>query len=190
MRANVDMIGRHPHHVRSFAPIITPDARVLVLGSMPGKASLAAGQYYAHPRNAFWSIMGGLFEFDYRVAYEQRVVLLSAARVALWDVLASCYRPGSMDADIDDGSLVVNDFAWLFGRCPDIGAVFFNGAKAEQTYRRHVLPALDAASQQLPLYRLPSTSPANARLSLAAKRAQWRGVAEHASSAGRRPTAG
>ncbi len=96
--------------VHSFPPIARADARVLILGSMPSEASLAAGQYYGHPRNAFWPILAELLGFDHRIPYDQRVQAVLQARVAVWDVLASCVRPGSADADIDAESILVNDF--------------------------------------------------------------------------------
>ncbi|MFM9980077.1 MAG: DNA-deoxyinosine glycosylase, partial [Burkholderiales bacterium] len=106
---------------------------------MPGAASLAADQYYAHPRNHFWPIMGRLFGAGPELPYAKRVRRLKSCGIAVWDVLESCVRPGSLDADIEEGSIAVNDFAGFFDAHPRIGAVFFNGAKAESAYRRHVL---------------------------------------------------
>jgi double-stranded uracil-DNA glycosylase len=159
--------------VRSFPPLEDRHARVLILGSMPGAASLAAGQYYAHPRNHFWPIMGRLFGAGPELPYAKRVRRLKSSGVAVWDVLESCVRPGSLDADIEEGSIAINDFAGFFDAHPGIGAVFFNGAKAEAAYRRHVLKGLPAASGALPALRLPSTSPAHAALSLDRKLALW-----------------
>jgi len=98
--------------IRSFEPIATPNARVLILGSMPGVASLEAGQYYAHPQNAFWRIMGELVGAGLEKPYDERARILKANGVALWDVLQSCIRPGSLDSDIRDE--VPNDFAAFF----------------------------------------------------------------------------
>lgn len=159
--------------VRSFPPLEDRHARVLILGSMPGAASLAAGQYYAHPRNHFWPIMGRLFGAGPDLPYAKRVSRLKSSGIAVWDVLESCVRPGSLDADIEEGSIAVNDFAGFFDAHPGIGAVFFNGAKAEAAYRRHVLKGLPAAAGALPALRLPSTSPAHAALSLDRKLALW-----------------
>lgn len=139
---------------------------------MPGAASLAAGRYYAHPRNQFWPIMGRLFGFDPGEDYERRVRALQAARVAVWDVLQSCEREGSLDSRIVRATAVPNDFAGLFARCPGIRLVAFNGALAEQAFRRHVLPAI--AAPAFAMYRLPSTSPAHAGQSAARKLAAWR----------------
>jgi TDG/mug DNA glycosylase family protein len=157
----------------SFPPIAAPGARLLILGSMPGRASLDAGQYYAHPRNAFWPVMAGVFGVDADAAYEDRCAELARHGVAVWDVLNACLRDGSLDSAIDDKSIVPNDFASFFDRYPRIAAVYFNGAKAEQVYRRHVLPSLGAEAAALPLTRLPSTSPAHASLSWPEKRAAW-----------------
>lgn len=157
---------------RSFPPIANPDATILILGSMPGQASLAANAYYAHPRNAFWPIMAALLGFDADADYAQRIAALKAARIALWDVLHSCTRPGSLDADIAPDSLVANDLPAFLQQHPAIQRVFFNGAKAEACYRKHVAPAL--ATTSLQCMRLPSTSPAHAALSLERKLAAWR----------------
>lgn len=159
--------------VRSFPPLEDRHARVLILGSMPGAASLAAAQYYAHPRNHFWPIMGRLFGAGPDLPYAKRVRRLKSCGIAVWDVLESCVRPGSLDADIEEGSIAVNDFAGFFDAHPGIGAVFFNGAKAESAYRRHVLKGLPSPACALPVRRLPSTSPAHAALSFEGKLAAW-----------------
>ncbi|MEN1679453.1 MAG: DNA-deoxyinosine glycosylase [Planctomycetota bacterium] len=160
---------------RSFPPIAAPDARLLILGSMPGVASLEAGEYYAHPRNAFWPIMGELFGARPELPYAERCRRLQASGVAVWDVLRECRREGSLDSAIDRGSEVANDFRSLFHRCPRIVRVSFNGQKAEAAFRRHVLPGLDPAlSVRLTLIRLPSTSPAHAGRSSEQKLAEWR----------------
>ena len=164
-------------HVHSFAPIAAASSRILILGSMPGIASLRAGQYYAHPRNAFWPIMAALLGFDPVSAYERRVAALRARGIALWDVLESCTRETRLDSDIDDASIVVNDFAAFFREHPRIDTVCFNGAKAESCHRKHVLPGLTGA-RAFRYHRLPSTSPAHAAMSVGAKVAAWRVVLE------------
>ncbi|MBI2286437.1 MAG: DNA-deoxyinosine glycosylase [Nitrosomonadales bacterium] len=161
-------------HVQSFAPIETADARILILGSMHGEASLRAGQYYAHPQNLFWRIMGELLGTDPGSPYEQRIQALKSARIALWDVLRSCRRKGSLDSNIDHESLVPNDFAAFFLNHPQITRVFFNGAKAEQCYRKHMQPVTGIES--IEYLRLPSTSPANASLSYERKLDAWRAI--------------
>jgi hypoxanthine-DNA glycosylase len=160
--------------VRSFAPVSRADARVLILGSMPGKASLDAGEYYAHPRNQFWTILGELFGFDPALPYAQRLEALHRARIAVWDVLATCIRPGSMDADIDHASAVANDLAAFLARHGSITDVFFNGTTAEACFRRHVMSTITAGT--LRYHRLPSTSPAHAGLKLEQKLDAWRAV--------------
>ena len=159
--------------IHSFAALVTARSRVLILGSMPGQASLDRMCYYAHPRNAFWPIMASLLGFAAADPYRQRCDALLAGGVALWDVMASCRRRGSLDAAIDDASIVANDIAGMLARHPAISAIFFNGGKAEQSFRRHVAPALDRQGADLPRHRLPSTSPAHAGLSVAAKREIW-----------------
>lgn len=161
--------------VRSFPPVSDVRARVLILGSMPGEASLRAQRYYAHPRNGFWPIMGELLDFPVaETDYEERCSRLRDAGIALWDVLAACTRQGSLDASIEASSMVVNDFPRFFAHHPHIGCVCFNGGLAERVYRQRVLTMLTGPVAALPGHRLPSTSPANAALTLAAKTAAWR----------------
>ena len=146
------------------------DATVLILGSFPSALSLAAGQYYANPRNAFWPITAQLFGFDASAPYDERLAALRSARVALWDVLHRCRRVGSADSAIDPKSLVVNDFARLFADHPTITRVYFNGAKAADIYRR-----LAGTAERVHFQRLPSTSPAHA-VRPAEKLAAWRAI--------------
>jgi double-stranded uracil-DNA glycosylase len=157
-------------HIRCFAPVANTDAKVLVLGSMPGKESLRAGQYYAHPRNAFWKIMGDLAGAYPDLPYEQRLHILKSCGIALWDVLATCVRSSSLDAHIKED--VANDFASFFLQHPHITHVFFNGAKAEQCFRKHVQGSLKYKARQF--CRLPSTSPAHAGMTYADKLDAWR----------------
>lgn len=157
--------------VHSFEPIEDRNSEVLILGSMPGRVSLTAGEYYAHPRNVFWRIISELLQFDATSAYERRVQALKSARIALWDVLRSCTREGSLDAMIENDTLTANDFRTFFRTHKGIKYVFFNGAKAEACYRRHVLCEIDYGS--IRYSRLPSTSPANASVSFARKLKAW-----------------
>jgi len=163
-------------HVRSFPPLAESSATTLILGSMPGLASLAAQQYYAHPRNAFWPIMGELVGAHAHLPYEQRVSALLAARIAVWDVLEACIRPGSLDGNILKQDLVANDFANFFAAHRNVSRVFFNGAKAAHFFETLVIPSLG----ELHVHRqtLPSTSPANASLRYADKLAAWRPIAD------------
>jgi len=163
--------------VQSFPPLAAADARVLVLGSMPGSASLKISQYYAHPRNAFWPIMEALFDIPRDLAYEVRCAALLERRVAVWDVLKTCARASSLDADIDSSSIVPNDFAQFFDRHPDVGSIFFNGSMAEQIFRRRVVALLPPELAALDMFRLPSTSPANASYTWERKLAAWRAIA-------------
>jgi double-stranded uracil-DNA glycosylase len=156
-----------------FPPLAAPDARVLVLGSLPGRRSLEMRQYYAQPQNAFWKIMGRLFGAAPELPYERRVERLRAQRIAVWDVLAAGERKGSLDSAIVPSSIVVNDFAAFFEVHRDIRLVCFNGGKAAELYRRRVLPDLPAAAAALETRRLPSTSPAHAARPFAAKLALW-----------------
>ncbi len=160
--------------VCSFPPIADPEAEVLILGSMPGKVSLARQQYYAHPQNLFWRLMGELFNAGPELAYEERLRKLRQHKVALWDVLKECYRESAMDADIVEESIVVNDFAEFFKSHARIARICFNGSKAEQAFRKYALPGLTLGGVEL--VRLPSTSPANASVPLAQKLAAWRAV--------------
>ncbi len=140
---------------------------------MPGIASLQAGQYYAHPRNGFWPVMESLWGIPAAAGYTARVRAVKQAGVAIWDVLAGCRRRSSLDADIEPQSIEVNDFDRFFRTHKAIRIIAFNGGTAARLFRRHVLPGLDASTRRLPQLQLPSTSPANARVSLAAKCRTW-----------------
>ena len=139
---------------------------------MPGEKSLSAGQYYAHPRNSFWKIMGALCDFDPAAPYELRLDALRRSGIALWDVLHSCVREGSLDSAIEGGSIKANEFLAFFHDHPHVALVCFNGAAAERYFARHVLPTLVPSA--LRYSRLPSTSPAHAALSFQEKLAAWR----------------
>lgn len=160
-------------HIRSFPAIARTDARILILGSIPGRESLRRQRYYAHPRNAFWPIVCQLFSIQDE-DYDSRTAQLSEAGVALWDVLQACFRSTSLDSDIDNRTILTNDFNTFFPGHPAIHRVFFNGAKAESVYLKQVLPQLQGAAAELPLQRLPSTSPAHAAMSLEQKLDAWR----------------
>ena len=158
--------------IHSFPPIESRNARVMILGSMPGMASLAANQYYAHPRNAFWRIVAETVGFDPAISYAGRVRAVKAAGIAIWDVLQSCTREGSLDSGIDSDSLKVNDFGSFFRTHPAIARIYFNGAKAEECFNRHVRGRIETGA--IRYARLPSTSPAHASLSFAHKLKAWR----------------
>ena len=160
-------------HSRSFAPVARPDARALVLGSLPGQVSLCEQQYYAQPRNDFWKILGVLVGASPERPYADRLEALKAHRIALWDVCASARRPGSLDASIRHATVVANDFATFFRTHPKIGLICFNGRKAADLYRRFVLPGLPKPLQAIRCEVLPSTSPAHAAMRFEQKLAQW-----------------
>ena len=152
----------------SFDWLAAPDAQILIVGSMPGMASLQKQQYYAHPRNAFWPVMQQIFNWP-DLDYDQRCKALVSEKIAVWDVLRSCRRRGSLDSDIETGSMLINDFSAFFHRHPGIKAVLFNGGKAAQLFKRYVsVPAC------VELKPLPSTSPAYAAMSFESKLEKWR----------------
>lgn len=153
-----------------FEPVARPDARVLILGSMPGVASLEATEYYAFPRNAFWKIMGNLFGADPQLGYLSRLQKLNDNRIALWDVIRTCHRPGSLDSAISDEGMETNDFRGFFENHTHISHVYFNGQKAAGLFKTRVAPGL---AGQYEYCVLPSTSPANAATSYAAKLEAW-----------------
>jgi double-stranded uracil-DNA glycosylase len=159
--------------ITSFAPIAAADAKVLILGSMPGVESLARQQYYAHPRNAFWFIIERLTRQSQALDYPQRAALLREHGIALWDVLRACRRRGSLDSAIEHDSVVANDFAEFLHEHRAITDVFFNGATAEQAWKRHVLKQIGPHYAYLNYRRLPSTSPAMASLKPEQKLEQW-----------------
>ena len=163
-----------PPDIEGFAPIAADKPRILILGTMPGEVSLQQRQYYGHARNAFWPIMIDLFGTTTSYDYEQLQNLLTANGIALWDILKSCQRQGSLDANINRDSMLVNDFLGFFKRYRDIRRVFFNGSMAEALYKRHILKKLPLHLQILEYHKLPSTSPANASYSFAQKLDSWR----------------
>lgn len=157
--------------VTAFRPFVNCHCHSLILGTMPGIASLRANEYYAHPRNLFWPIVGDICKFDPKSSYRERTDALLGCGIALWDVLASCKRQGSLDSAIVADSVCVNDFATLFADNPQIRHVYFNGSTAAKLFRKHV--TFGPCMKNLTLVTLPSTSPANASQSLAYKRSAW-----------------
>jgi hypoxanthine-DNA glycosylase len=168
--------------IYSFPPIANNNAQILILGSMPGRASLAAHQYYAHPQNHFWRIMAQLLDVETDSSYEARIKAVKSARIAVWDVLQSCTREGSLDSRIARDTRIANDFPAFFQTCAQITHVFFNGAKAETCFRQQVLPELGDTS--LTYLRLPSTSPAHASVSFAQTLKEWRDILPPAATPG------
>jgi hypoxanthine-DNA glycosylase len=158
---------------RGFAPIGDVRARILILGSLPGRKSIEMSQYYAQAQNSFWRIMEVLFGAGPALAYLERLERLIAYRIAVWDVLAAGERSGSLDSAIVTSSIVINDFQTFFARHRSLQLICFNGAKAAELYRRKVLPHLEPAHAVLDARVLPSTSPANASVSFNDKLARW-----------------
>ena len=171
--------GMGPGAKTAFPPVLGDQPRLLILGSMPGEASLRLGRYYGHGRNAFWPIMSRLLALPADADYGARTQALREHGIALWDVIAACVRTGSLDSNIQPHSIRVNAFGPLFDAHPSIRCIAFNGATAEREYRRRVLPGLPAAQQSIERIRLPSTSPAHAGMSLDAKLAVWRILLDH-----------
>ncbi len=155
---------------QGFAPHASTDATKLILGSMPGVASLEAGQYYAYGRNAFWKIIGDLYGAGPELDYQSRLKILSDRRIALWDVIKNCHRPGSLDSSIAEAGLITNDFTHFFSQHSQITRVYFNGLKAASLFNKKVLPLID---KEIEYHLLPSTSPANAATDYAAKLQAW-----------------
>lgn len=161
------------HRLTSFAPLVGIQPHSLILGSMPGQQSLIMQQYYAHPRNAFWPIMGALLGFDPKAPYAERVAHLLTAGFAVWDVLESCHRRGSLDGDIKRDTIRINNINALLKEYSNIQTILFNGGTSAQLFKRHVWPELKRQNQRIELIRLPSTSPAHARISVSEKTAEW-----------------
>ena len=159
---------------QGFDPISSTDAQVLILGSMPSTMSIVKQEYYAHPRNSFWPIMGYLFGALPEIDYAQRTTILLEHQVAIWDILKSCYRHGSLDSKIVTESIVINNFNDFFIVHNAIKKVFFNGKTAENFFRKQVIPFLPKDFRYLEYCCLPSTSPAYASLTLAQKIEAWK----------------
>jgi len=160
---------------QGFPPLLGDSPHTLILGSMPSIKSLEQQQYYAHPRNAFWPIQAALFNFDVTLPYPQRCVALKRHHIAVWDVVKSCHREGSLDQNIDPNTLILNDFGSLLQAHPSITRLFFNGTKAESLFKQ-VIPSLTLHDKPLAMQRLPSTSPAHAAMTMEQKLAAWRAI--------------
>lgn len=155
----------------SFPPVVAPDTRVLILGSLPGERSLADGRYYAHPRNAFWRLVGEVIGRDLEaLAYEERLHALLTAGIGLWDTVASATRAGSLDTAIREAHH--NPLADLVATLPELRAVAFNGAASAK------IGVAALAGADLALVPLPSSSPANASVPYAEKLRLWQAIGE------------
>jgi double-stranded uracil-DNA glycosylase len=157
-----------------FPPVEPKRAHVLILGSLPSAESIRQGEYYAHPRNAFWPIMGELFGAGREQPYAARLRKLAARGVMLWDVLHAAQRPGSLDSAIHPRRLEPNDIPGLLARHPELKQIAFNGGAAEALFRRHVRGKCGDLLDGVELVRLASTSPAHAAKTFAQKLAAWR----------------
>ena len=155
--------------IRCFEPVADQNSRVLILGSMPGKESLRKQQYYGHKQNAFWRLMCALLSEPYNEDYQTRLIMLLAHGIAIWDVIQSCERESSLDAHIKNAQ--INDFATFFATHPHISHVFFNGAKAHNTFVRHA----GREFESIAMTRLGSTSPAHA-IPFETRLADWRRI--------------
>ena len=154
--------------LRGLAPVVTSDTRLLVLGSFPSQASLAASQYYAHPRNQFWTILSTLWGVDLRtLPYTARLAEVRRRGLGIWDVYASCLREGSLDSAIENAER--NDLAALVATLPALRAIAHNGGESARA-----MAVTRALAPEV--VRLPSSSPANASWSLARKVDAWRAL--------------
>ncbi|QLC23306.1 DNA-deoxyinosine glycosylase [Parasphingopyxis sp. CP4] len=152
----------------SFAPVVDQRCRILILGSLPGEASLRATQYYAHPQNRFWELVGSAIGIELRsLAYEIRIDTLRDHKIGLWDVIADAKREGSLDSAIREPRN--NDLQSLGSSLPDLQAIAFNGKKAAMTGRKQLEPA----GRRYRLIDLPSSSPAYAAMPIAEKLSHW-----------------
>lgn len=162
-----------------FAPLARFDARILILGSLPSRRSIADNEYYAHPQNAFWRIMAELVDAD--GSYADRCSALEKGGIALWDVLASSVRPGSLDADIQLSTADVNDFEQFLAAHSAIERICFNGQKAAKIFSDRV--SQDIIDNRIQLFTLPSTSPAHAAMRFDEKLELWRNGIAHVNRA-------
>jgi len=157
---------------QGFLPILGHDPKVLILGTMPSVRSLEDQQYYAHPQNAFWWVMSELLKFDLLESYAVRTHRLSENKIAVWDVISACHRPGSLDSAIDQSSLTANNFSGLIKHNTSIGLIVFNGQAAHKLFKKYV----SLSNYTGDFLVMPSTSPANAATSREAKLASWRAI--------------
>lgn len=169
--------------IKAFPPILPDKPHTLILGTMPGGKSLTANQYYAHPQNQFWRFMGDIYGADISYPYEERVHILKSKNIAVWDVIRACNRAGSMDSAIRNEE--VNDFESLYSSFPSIELVVFDSLTAETIYNRKVIPTL---SKKLTYARVPSPSPAYAKMRYAEKLAIWAEILGKKHNARSRPT--
>lgn len=169
------MIDKKKSIEEGFKPLLGDMPQMLILGTMPSVQSLKTHQYYGHPRNAFWWIMSELCGFDFTLPYKERVAHLLANNIAVWDVIASCHRPGSLDSKIDQSTVTVNRLSEVFQQYPSLKLVAFNGQAAEKLFSKFI----NKDDWQGDKIILPSTSPANAALSKEKKLTQWAQIQDY-----------
>lgn len=154
---------------KAFPPLVYKDSKILILGTMPGEVSLQAEQYYANKGNQFWKLLYAVFDTDHELDYEQRKLLLKKNKIAVWDVLASCEREGSLDSNIKNEE--VNDFKTFYNKYPGIEYIFFSSKNAEKYYNRYIKKSSDKI-----YYVLPSPSGANATKTFIQKLEEWKKI--------------
>ncbi len=152
-----------------FKPLLGVEPKVLILGTMPSVQSLKTQQYYGHPRNAFWWIMSELLCFDFSLNYTKRVERVVTKKIAVWDVIASCHRSGSLDSNIDQNTLTPNCLPELFAKTPSLKLIGFNGQAAQKLFKKFI----GEHTWQGDTLVLPSTSPANAAMTKERKLLHW-----------------
>jgi TDG/mug DNA glycosylase family protein len=165
-------MGVTPARSVGFSAVARGDARVLILGTLPGEKSLESGQYYSNSRNRFWHIIEDLFGISHDLPYEERLARLQEIGIAIWDVCQSAHRSGSLDSKLMEGE--PNDFNTLLSSHPHIELICFNGGKAQALYKQCVLPKLSQTFPILQYELLPSTSPAHAAMPYDEKLSRWR----------------
>lgn len=156
------MKNQQKQNCKSFLPNIDEKSKILILGSMPGIKSLTEQQYYAHPQNRFWKLMGMFCNDDHlpKLSYQEKLQILLKNKIALWDVIQSCNRDGSLDSNIQNE--LPNDVPKLLEKFPNIKIICLNGNKSYSAFKKHFPKLLE----EYKFYKLPSTSPANARYKL------------------------
>lgn len=181
VRASMKSADSSSHGVESFLPQVAAGCRILILGTAPSVRSLALQQSYAHPQNLFWPLMGEMFEAGPELAYAERIQQLHRLGIGIWDVLEYCERPGSLDSSIVRSSEVANDIPRLLAAQATISVIALNGARAQASFGRLILPRMDAGLRaRVTLLALPSTSPANAGMSRSEKSRRWRALVNFA----------
>ena len=159
------------NRISSFSPIINKDSKILILGSIPGVKSLEKQEYYGHPQNKFWKIIFELFHEEFTEDYRLKVDILKRHHVALWDVIDSCERKGSLDSEIKNEK--TNSVEQILEEFPNIRALFCNGGKSHQ-----ILQKMIAGKSEIPIFKLPSTSPLHT-ISYERKLEDWRKITHY-----------